>query len=112
MRDEQHRLDSLITHLEDSIEGLKSEYASLIAKVESIKQDMKTVQEKVGRSVQLISNLSSERARWEESSKSFVHQMACLVGDCLFTAGFLAYIGFFDHYYRKYLQSEWRDIID
>jgi len=29
--------------------------------------------------------------------------MSCLVGDCLFASGFLTYIGFFDHYYRKYL---------
>lgn len=38
--------------------------------------------------------------------------MSCLVGDCLFASGFLTYIGFFDHYYRKYLQLEWRDIIE
>ena len=112
MREEQQALDAKITELESSIEGLKAEYATLIARAESIKTDMKAVQEKVGRSVQLLSNLSSERARWEESSKSFVTQMACLVGDCLFTAAFLAYIGFFDHYYRRYLQTEWRDAID
>lgn len=112
MKDEQQALDAKITELESSIEELKTEYASLIAKVESIKNDMKTVQEKVGRSVQLLANLSSERARWEESSKNFVNQMSCLVGDCLFAAGFLTYIGFFDHYYRKYLQSDWRDAIE
>ena len=37
--------------LEASIEDLKKEYAGLIAKVENIKNDMKTVQEKVARSV-------------------------------------------------------------
>lgn len=98
--------------LEASIEDLKKEYAGLIAKVENIKNDMKTVQEKVARSVSLISNLSSERVRWEDSSKSFVHQMACLLGDCLFASGFLTYLGFFDHYYRQYLQLEWRDIVE
>jgi len=30
----------------------------------------------------------------------------------LFAAGFLTYLGFFDHYYRRYLQVEWRDAID
>lgn len=74
--------------------------------------DMKTVQEKADRSVNLLKNLSSERARWEESSNNFVNQMACLVGDCLFSAGVLTYIGFFDFYYRKYLQNEWRIKID
>ena len=98
--------------LEASIEDLKKEYAGLIAKVENIKNDMKTVQEKVARSVSLISNLSSERVRWEDSSKSFVYQMACLLGDCLFASGFLTYLGFFDHYYRQYLQLEWRDIVN
>lgn len=52
---------------------MKAEYAVLIAKVETLKADMKTVQEKVDRSVQLISNLSSERVRWEASSKNFVN---------------------------------------
>lgn len=98
--------------MEAGIEELKSDYAVLIAKVETLKADMRTVQEKVERSVQLISNLSSERVRWESSSKNFVNQMSCLVGDCLFAAGFLTYIGFFDHYYRRYLQVEWRDAID
>jgi dynein heavy chain 1, cytosolic len=38
--------------------------------------------------------------------------MSCLVGDCLFSAGLLTYIGFFDFYYRKYLQNEWKIKID
>lgn len=112
MKEEQHMLDEKITQLEASIEDLKTEYAGLIAKVENIKHDMKTVKEKVDRSVQLIKNLSSERVRWEESSKNFVNQMACLVGDCLYAAGFLTYIGFFDHFYRRYLQLDWRDTIE
>ena len=112
MKEEQIALDDKIIKLEAGIEDLKTEYAVLIAKVETLKADMKTVQIKVDRSVQLISNLSSERVRWEASSKNFVNQMSCLVGDCLFAAGFLTYIGFFDHYYRKYLQVDWRDAID
>jgi dynein heavy chain 1 len=38
---EKNRLDALVVKLEDSIEGLKVEYAELIAKVENIKNDMK-----------------------------------------------------------------------
>ena len=38
--------------------------------------------------------------------------MSCLVGDCLLSAGVLTYIGFFDFYYRKYLQNEWKIKID
>jgi dynein heavy chain 1 len=73
MADTAKMLADKIVELEQSIEGLKTEYAALIAKVESIKTDMKQVKEKVERSVQLIKNLSSERVRWENSSKNFVH---------------------------------------
>jgi len=41
MLKEKNRLDALVAKLEDSIEGLKVEYAELIAKVENIKNDMK-----------------------------------------------------------------------
>lgn len=38
--------------------------------------------------------------------------MSALVGDCLFASGFLTYVGFFDHFYRKTLGNEWKDQID
>lgn len=38
--------------------------------------------------------------------------MSCLVGDVLLSSAFLTYIGFFDHYYRHYLQMEWRFFAD
>jgi hypothetical protein len=41
MLKEKNRLDELVAKLEQSIEGLKVEYAELIAKVENIKNDMK-----------------------------------------------------------------------
>lgn len=112
MTETAQELDDKIIKLEQSIEALKTEYAGLIAKVESIKADMKQVKEKVDRSVQLIKNLSSERVRWDESSQNFVNQMSCLVGDCLYASAFLTYIGFFDHYYRGVLNSEWSDEIE
>jgi len=61
---ETERLDDLVLQLERSIEALKLEYSELIAKVENIKNDMKTVQEKVSRSVKLLTDLASESARW------------------------------------------------
>ena len=38
--------------------------------------------------------------------------MACLLGDVLLAAAFLTYTGFFDHYYRQFLDSEWRFFIE
>ena len=38
--------------------------------------------------------------------------MNCLIGDCLHASAVLTYIGFFDHFYRQYLNTEWADLID
>jgi dynein heavy chain 1 len=73
MLDRQKETDDQIQSLEKSIENLKAEFAELVAKAETIKIDMKTVQVKADRSVNLLKNLSSERVRWEESSNNFVN---------------------------------------
>lgn len=100
-----------IAELETNIEKYKVDYAALIAEVQNIKSAMTTVQEKVNRSISLISNLGSERTRWEKSSNDFKTQMSTMVGDVLLSASFLAYIGFFDHFYRKNLSEIWRETI-
>jgi len=51
--------------------------------------------------------LSGELTRWEQSSLSFEERMANLVGDVLISGGVLTYIGFFDHFQRRNLQSDW-----
>jgi len=38
--------------------------------------------------------------------------MSCLLGDVLLSAAFLTYTGFFDHFYRHFLNSEWRFFLD
>ena len=60
-----------IAELEKNIESYKVDYAALIAQVQTIKTEMTSVQEKVNRSISLISNLGSERTRWEKSSNDF-----------------------------------------
>jgi dynein heavy chain 1, cytosolic len=53
-----------INNLEQSIASYKEEYAQLIGQAETIKADLATVEEKVARSKQLLSNLRAERDRW------------------------------------------------
>ena len=91
---------------------LQQEYGQLIGELQVIKADKAKVQEKVSRSQKLIQNLSAERVRWEASSQSFKEQIACLMGDVLLAAAFLTYTGFFDHFYRQFLDSEWRFFIE
>ena len=69
---------------------------------------MSKVQDKVTRSRKLLNNLSSQKYRWEDTSKNFKMQLASMLGDVFLSSAFLAYIGFFDHYYRKLLNSVWR----
>jgi dynein heavy chain 1 len=102
-------LDTLIDTLNKNIENYKSEFTVLISKKESIKGEMEKVESKVIRSQNLLDNLSTEKVRWEESSKGFSEQMKTMTGDALLGAAFLAYIGFFDQFYRKVLMSHWRD---
>jgi dynein heavy chain 1 len=68
---------------------------------------MSRVQFKVDRSVRLLDSLSSERTRWEESSKSFETQIGTLVGDVLVAAAFLAYSGLYDQQFRKNMMEDW-----
>jgi dynein heavy chain 1 len=109
LKQKQHELQLLREELGARIDQYKSEYALLIAEVERIKSEMGAVQTKVDRSMALLSNLGSERGRWQLDSASFQTQISTVVGDCLLSAGFLAYIGYFDQTYRQLLVEKWQD---
>ncbi|KAH9904137.1 cytoplasmic dynein heavy chain [Xylariomycetidae sp. FL2044] len=104
---EAKAVENTIIDLEQSIATYKTEYAALISETEAIKSEMSRVQFKVERSVKLLDSLSSERVRWEESSKSFETQISTLVGDVLVAAAFLAYSGLYDQTFRKLMMEDW-----
>ncbi|KAF2121658.1 dynein heavy chain [Lophiotrema nucula] len=106
-KDQAKETEALVQNLEDSIARYKTEYAALISETQAIKTEMKTVQFKVDRSVRLLDSLSSERVRWEESSKSFDSQIDTIVGDVLVAAAFIAYGGYYDQQYRKAMMEDW-----
>lgn len=105
----QEELQRLRDELGARIDQYKSEYSMLIAEVERIKAETTTVQTKVDRSMALLTNLGSERGRWEADSASFQTQINTIVGDCLLSAAFLAYIGYFNQTYRQMLVESWQD---
>jgi len=109
LKRKQHELQLLREELGARIDQYKSEYALLIAEVERIKSEMTAVQTKVDRSMALLTNLGSERGRWQLDSASFQTQISTLVGDCLLSAGFLAYVGYYDATHRQQLVDRWRD---
>ncbi|KAJ8521794.1 hypothetical protein ONZ45_g1564 [Pleurotus djamor] len=97
----------MIAELEAKIMTYKEEYALLISETQAIKAEMERVQSKVDRSMKLLESLSSERGRWETSSRTFDSEMSTIVGDVLLSAAFLAYGGFFDQHYREVMWQEW-----
>lgn len=92
--------DRAVAHLEQSIAAYKEEYANLVSQCQAIKTDLASVQSKVDRSIALLASLSSEKERWEHSSETFKSQMQTIAGDCVLSAAFLAYAGYFDQQYR------------
>ncbi|KAK4543545.1 hypothetical protein LTR36_005440 [Oleoguttula mirabilis] len=104
---EAKMIENTLSDLERSIATYKTEYASLISQTEAIKAEMARVQSKVNRSMRLLNSLSSERGRWEESSKTFETQMETIIGDVFLAAAFLAYSGLFDQQYRRAMLEDW-----
>ncbi|TPX36351.1 hypothetical protein SmJEL517_g01576 [Synchytrium microbalum] len=105
-------IDDMIQELELSIGQYKDEYAVLISETQALKSEMERVKSKVERSLSLLSNLASEKERWETTSMSFDVQMSTMVGDVLIASAFLAYAGFFDQTYREALLSKWTNHLE
>ncbi|XP_027203133.2 dynein heavy chain, cytoplasmic isoform X1 [Dermatophagoides pteronyssinus] len=99
--------DRIVGQLERSIASYKEEYANLVSQAQAIKSDLANVQSKVDRSIALLKSLSNERERWEHSSETFKNQMQTIAGDCILSAAFLAYAGYFDQQYRQSLFNSW-----
>ncbi|KAL7751554.1 dynein heavy chain [Sorochytrium milnesiophthora] len=102
-------IEKMIDELQQSITRYKDEYAVLISETQALKTEMERVKSKVDRSVSLLASLSSEQARWEQTSQGFDTQMSTIVGDVLLSAAFLAYAGYFDQQNREMLFHKWAD---
>ena len=61
----------------------------------------------VNRSHALLKSLSAERDRWEQTSETFKNQMSTIAGDCLLSAAFIAYAGYFEQQMRQNLFTTW-----
>lgn len=100
-------IKEMIEELEASIKSYTDEYASLIAETQAIKSEMVSVENRVNRSVKLLENLSSEKARWVDSVKHFESTKEVLAGTCMLAAAYSTYCGYFGQATRKYLSSVW-----
>ncbi|VDP72907.1 unnamed protein product [Echinostoma caproni] len=106
-KEEAKNVEGTIESLERSIAKYKEEYAVLISQAQAIKADLATVEAKVERSVALIKSLSNERQRWDSGAETFKAQMSTIFGDCLLSAAFMAYGGYYDQHLRASLLATW-----
>jgi dynein heavy chain 1, cytosolic len=100
-----------IRQLEDNIGILKVNYEQSVVESNALKREMEEVKAKVERSEKLLMNLSSEKSRWSEQMADFQNHINNLLGDTFLSSSFLAYIGFYDAFYRKHLKDSARDIL-
>lgn len=74
---------------------------------QSTRQGARLLPLQVNRSTALLKSLSAERERWEKTSETFKNQMSTIAGDCLLSAAFIAYAGYFDQQMRQNLFTTW-----
>ena len=97
--------------LEKNIVELKKNHEESVVESNNIKQEIEAVRKKVERSEKLLINLSSEKDRWSKQMDEFKVNINNLLGDTFLSSSFLAYIGFYDAFYRKFLKDKSRQIV-
>lgn len=104
-----YAINEMLTELQESIEQYKENYSLLIREIENIKVEMKSVESKVKRSMALMESLTQERNRW--SKVSFNSERLHLPGNCILSAAFLSYAGYYDQKSRSYMMKLWKNIL-
>lgn len=102
---------ALINKLEGKLVGLQSEYAELITDEQKLKQEMESVNNKITKSILMLTNLTSEQDRWKTSINEISRSMKSELGDNILSSLFLTYIGFFEQSEREKLMNIWRSIL-
>lgn len=101
-------IDQMIKELEQSIDQYKDSYSEVIRESEIIKSEMKSVENRVSRSMKLIDSLTSERQRWKESIAKFKPQRDNLIGNAMLSGAMLTYFGLYDLQLRETMLSSWK----
>jgi dynein heavy chain len=98
--------DSL-QEVKDKIAGLEADLKLNNDKKQKLANDVEECGARLIRAEKLIGGLGGERSRWTESCATLETAYNNLVGDCLVSAGAIAYSGPFTPDFRKELNSTW-----
>ncbi|KAG5479103.1 hypothetical protein LSCM1_02952 [Leishmania martiniquensis] len=93
---------------ESSLQQLKGEYQKATAQIAELQQRIAAVSAKCNRAQTILRQLLDERDRWEREVQSFDSEARTTLGDCVMSAVFLAYTGFYDEHTReRVLMPRW-----
>ena len=90
------------------IANLEASFNEANAKKEQLVVDVEQCRARLERAVSLMSGLGGERVRWTKSCEDLNIAYDNLVGDALFAAGAIAYMGVFTPDFRLKIASMWR----
>ncbi|XP_021099656.1 dynein heavy chain 1, axonemal isoform X2 [Heterocephalus glaber] len=96
-----------LREVEDGIATMQAKYRECIAKKEELEMKCEQCEQRLGRADKLISGLSDEKVRWQETVESLEHMLDNISGNVLIAAGFVAYLGPFTGQYRTALYDQW-----
>ncbi|CAL7939586.1 unnamed protein product [Xylocopa violacea] len=97
-----------LKRIEKAIGELNIKYENAMAERQKLQEETDLLQRRLIAADKLINGLSSENERWKKELEALHGQIEKITGNCLLSAGFLAYCGPFTYEYRnKMLYEDW-----
>ena len=107
VQDQLSEKQSALKAIQNEVAELEATFQASIKKGEELKRSSELTEQRLIRAEKLVSGLSSESKRWQESAKSLEGDLKNLVGNIMLAAGFVAYLGPFTLNYRNSLMEGW-----
>ncbi|XP_073447685.1 dynein axonemal heavy chain 1 [Aquarana catesbeiana] len=96
-----------LSEVEEGIATLQAKYRDCVSKKEELEQKCDQCEQRLSRADKLITGLSDEKQRWQDTVLNLENLLVNVTGDLLLCAGFLAYLGPFTGQYRTALFEQW-----
>lgn len=94
--------------IERTIAELNAKYENAMSERHALQEETDLLQRRLIAADKLINGLSSENERWKKELDNLHGQVEKIIGNCLLSAGFLAYCGPFSYEYRnQMIYNDW-----
>ncbi|TNJ27740.1 IAD-4 Dynein heavy chain [Giardia muris] len=111
----QQNLDKLVAELnevEAKIAQLEAQFNGALEKKEELTRQVDETGLKLQRAEKLISGLGGEKDRWTNQLAEMGERLSTILGDCLFSAGCVVYLGAFTSEFRAKIARSWLSAMD